>query len=68
MSQLSGPLAALTARLGPLARVGLDAGARDERPGHPVVDDNDASAERILATTGVTPADRTRVLPGAPGW
>jgi hypothetical protein len=108
----------LTARLGPLARVGLDAGAWDERPGHLVVDgrtvridwsavgddtmiitrgdqdhfmflvippqttpslaraalamavrdDNDASSERILAVTGVTPADRTPVLPGAPGW
>ncbi|MGW2051787.1 DUF5994 family protein [Streptomyces sp. NPDC001858] len=117
-TQLSGLLAALTARLGPLARVGLDAGAWDERPGHLVVDgrwvridwsavaddtmivtrgdqdhfmflvippqttpslaraamamavrdDNDASAERILAATGVTPTDRTRVLPGAPGW
>jgi len=117
-SQLSGLLAALTARLGPLDRVGLDAGAWDERPGHLVVDgrtvridwsavgddtmiitrgdqdhfmflvippqttpslaraamamavrdDNDASAERILAVTGVTPADRTPVLPGAPGW
>ncbi|MFE7929081.1 DUF5994 family protein [Streptomyces sp. NPDC057456] len=117
-SQLSGLIAALTARLGPLARVGLDAGAWDDRPGHLVVDgrsvridwsavgddtmivtrgdrdhfmflvipprttpslaraamamavrdDNDASAERILAATGVTPTDRTRVLPGAPGW
>ncbi|MFI1505200.1 DUF5994 family protein [Streptomyces sp. NPDC020597] len=115
--QLSGLLAVLSARLGPLARVGLDAGAWDERPGRLVVDgrtvridwsavsddtmivtrgdqdhflflvippqtapsqaraamamavrdDNDASAERILATTGVTPADRTPVLPGAPG-
>ncbi|MCX5266399.1 DUF5994 family protein [Streptomyces sp. NBC_00199] len=113
-SQLSGLLAALTARLGPLARVGLDAGAWDERPGHLVVDghtvrvdwatvgddtmivtrgdqdhflflvvppqtapslaraamamavrdDNDASAERILAATGVTPTGRTPVLPG----
>ncbi|MCX5369467.1 DUF5994 family protein [Streptomyces sp. NBC_00015] len=117
-SQLSGLLAVLTARLGPLARVGLDAGAWDERPGHLVVDgrtvridwsavgddtmivtrgdqdhfmflvippqttpslaraamamavraDNDASAEGILAATGVTPADRTPVLPGAPDW
>ncbi|MPY58349.1 DUF5994 family protein [Streptomyces spongiae] len=117
-SQLSGLLTALTARLGPLAGVGLDAGAWDDRPGHLVVDgrtvhidwsavaddtmiitrgdqdhflflvippqtapsraraamamavrdDNDTSAEQILATTGVTPADRTRVLPGAPGW
>ncbi|MDQ0582043.1 DUF5994 family protein [Streptomyces rishiriensis] len=117
-SQLSGLLAALTDRLGPLARVGLDAGAWDERPGHlsvdgrtvridwsavgddtmivtrgdqdhfmflvippqtapplaraamamAVRDDNDASAERILTATGVSPADRTRVLPGAPGW
>ncbi|MFD9392226.1 DUF5994 family protein [Streptomyces sp. NPDC060000] len=116
--QLPALLAALTARLGPLARVGLDAGAWGERPGRLVVDgrtvrvdwsavgddtmivtrgeldhflflvippqtapalaraamamavrdDNDASAERILAATGVTPADRTRVLPGAPGW
>jgi len=116
-SQLSGLLAALTARLGPLARVGLDAGAWDERPGHLVVDgrtvridwaavdddtmivtrgdqdhflflvippqtspslaraamamavrgDNHASAERILAATGVTPADRTRVRRGDPG-
>lgn len=112
--QLSGLLAALTARLGPLARVGLDAGASDERPGRLVVDgytvrvdwstvgddtmivtrgdqdhflflvvppqtapsppraamamavrdDNDASAERILAATGVTPTGRSRVLPG----
>ncbi|MFF4587980.1 DUF5994 family protein [Streptomyces sp. NPDC001388] len=36
--QLSGLLTALTARLGPLARVGLDASAWDERPGHLVVD------------------------------
>ncbi|MFI9568334.1 DUF5994 family protein [Streptomyces rishiriensis] len=112
--QLSGLLAALTARLGPLARVGLDAGAWDERPGRLVVDGhtvrvdwstvgddtmivtrgdqdhflflvvppqtapsparaamamavrdgNDASAERLRAATGVTPAGRTRVLPG----
>nr|WP_216377828.1 DUF5994 family protein [Streptomyces asoensis] len=68
MSQLPRLLAALTARLDPLARVGLDAGAWGERPGHLVVDDNDAPAERILAATGGTPADRTRVLPGAPGW
>ncbi|MFI1927512.1 MULTISPECIES: hypothetical protein [unclassified Streptomyces] len=33
-----------------------------------VRDDNAASAERILAATGFTPADRTRVVPGAPGW
>ncbi|MGX5184669.1 DUF5994 family protein [Streptomyces avermitilis] len=104
-SQLTGLLTALTARLGPIARVGLDASAWDERPGHLVVeghtvridwsavedntmiitrgdqdhflflvippqaapasaraamtmavrDDNDASAERILTATGVTP-------------
>ncbi|WP_217560301.1 DUF5994 family protein [Streptomyces sp. GbtcB6] len=116
-SQLSELLAALTARLGPLTRVGLDAGAWDERPGHLVVegravridwavvaddtmivtrggqdhflflvippqtapsraraamamavrDENSASAGRILAATGVTPADRTRVPAGAPG-
>lgn len=29
-----------------------------------VRDDNDASAERILGATNVTPTDRTRVLPG----
>lgn len=33
-SQLPGLLTALTARLGPLARVGLDASAWDETPGH----------------------------------
>lgn len=37
-SQLPHPLDALTARPGPLARAGLDAGVRDERTGHPVVD------------------------------
>jgi hypothetical protein len=36
--QLPGLIAALTARLGPITRVGLDASAWDEVPGHLVVD------------------------------
>ncbi|WP_245659241.1 DUF5994 family protein [Streptomyces ochraceiscleroticus] len=35
--QLSGLITALTARLGPLARVGLDASAWDQTPGHLVI-------------------------------
>ncbi|SEE21972.1 DUF5994 family protein [Streptomyces sp. Ag109_O5-10] len=37
-SRLSGLLTALTARLGPIARVGLDASDWDETPGHLFVD------------------------------
>jgi hypothetical protein len=116
-SQLSGLLIALTARLGPIARVGLDASEWDSAPGslvvagHPVridwsavgdstmivtrgdqdhflflvippetapssaraamamavQDDNAVSAERILAATGVTGADRTDVPRRSPG-
>ncbi|MEV1067374.1 DUF5994 family protein [Streptomyces sp. NPDC050263] len=51
-SRLSGLLAALTARLGPLARVGLDAGAWDERPGHLVVNGRTVRVDLV----------------GAPGW
>jgi hypothetical protein len=115
-SRLPELLTVLTAHVGPLARVGLDAGAWDERPGRLVVegrsvrldwsavgddtmivtrgdqdhflfpvvppqtppalaraamagavrDDNDVSAARILAATGVTAADRTGAPPGAP--
>ena len=71
-SQLPGLLAVLTARPDPLARIDRSAvgddtmivnrGDRDA-----VRDDNDASAERTPAATGVTPAGRTRVPPGAPG-
>jgi hypothetical protein len=116
-SQLSGLLIALAARLGPIARVGLDASAWDSAPGrlvvegHPVRidwsaasdstmivtrgdqdhflflvippetapsparaamamavrDDNAVSAERILAATGVTQADRSDVPRSSPG-
>jgi hypothetical protein len=116
-SELSGLLTALTARLGPLARVGLDAGDWDGSPGHlfvdghmvridwsavgdntmivtrgdqdhflflvipsgtgigpahaamvmAVQDDNAASAERILAATGIARADRSDVPQSSPG-
>jgi hypothetical protein len=32
-----------------------------------VQDDNDVSAERIPAATGITPADRTDALQSSPG-
>ncbi|NUK10338.1 hypothetical protein HRW18_20605 [Streptomyces lunaelactis] len=38
-TQLPGLITALTARLGPVARVGLDASAWDDAPGHLVIDD-----------------------------
>jgi hypothetical protein len=116
-SQLSGLLSALTARLGLIARVGLDASDWDETPGHlfveghmvridwsavsdntmivtrgdqdhflflvippgarpgpahaamemAVQEDNAVSAERILAATGITRADRTGVPQRSPG-
>ncbi|MET9911037.1 DUF5994 family protein [Streptomyces sp. NPDC006476] len=116
-SQLSSVLTALTARLGPIARMGLDASDWDGAPGHLFVDghmvridrsavgdhtmivtrgdqdhflflvipsgagigpahdamvmavrdDNDASAERILAATGITRAGRSDVPQSSPG-
>ncbi|MEU2623258.1 DUF5994 family protein [Streptomyces sp. NPDC007157] len=115
--QLPALLTTLTARLGPIARVGLDASDWDETPGHLFVDgrmvridwsavrdntmivtrgdqdhflflvippgtgpgpahaamdmaaqdDNGVSAERILAATGITRADRTDALQSSPG-
>jgi hypothetical protein len=38
-TQLPGLIVALTTRLGPIARVGLDASAWDHAPGHMVIDD-----------------------------
>lgn len=116
-SQLSALLTALTARLGPIARVGLDASDWDGAPGHlfvdghmvridwsavgdhtmivtrgeqdhflflvippgagigpahdamvmAVQDDNDVSAERILAATGITGAGPSDVPQSSPG-
>ncbi|MER5795504.1 hypothetical protein [Streptomyces sp. NPDC001980] len=51
----------------PLARsrhLGLDAGARDDRPGRLAVEGRTVRAVRTA--TGVTPADRTRVPADAP--
>ncbi|MEU9266014.1 hypothetical protein ACGFZJ_07585 [Streptomyces sp. NPDC048253] len=50
------------------ATVSLSPTLQDRPPAMAVRDDNDASAQRILAATGLAPADPVPVLPGAPGW
>lgn len=63
-SLLSGLLTALTARPGPIPAGPGPAHAATDMA---VQDDNDVSAERIPAATGITPADRTDALQSSPG-